>query len=182
MTRRIIFILIILLGSTAASAAETGDGLPRESRFGWGLDTGSAIDMTGQDLSAIDINGYFGWSKSWVRLLGVGAGIDMMTSRNSNAYPVYAIFRTDFSRTRRLLFGELRGGISFVNMGDLPRRDEPFASVGIGVTLAHGKTFTSHIILSYNFTRVGGYTDEVPDNIAPLHDMQHAVVRIGVSF
>lgn len=154
----------------------------RISRFAWGLDAGSAIDMTGQDLTAIDINGYFGYSKSWLRLIGVGCGIDMMTSRSSNAYPIYAIFRTDFSKKSQLIFAEARAGVSFVTIDELPEKCDPFGSIGLGVTLASGRTFSSHIILSYNYTRIGKYAPEYADMTARLHNIQQVCIRIGCSF
>lgn len=152
------------------------------SRFSWGMDVGSCIDMTGSDMSALDINAYFGYSGPYVRFAGVGAGIDMMVSSSSNAYPVYALFRTDFSPSPQLCFLELRGGASFSNIESYPMQTTPFGSIGFGVTLAKGKKFSSHIVLSYNYTKLDDVRLAEDQGIIRVHDLQYAAIRIGVAF
>ena len=167
-----------------ALIADKDQAVPAQTQkhfFSWGVDAGSAIDMTGHDMSAIDLNAYFGYRGPYVRFAGAGTGIDMMVSQSSTTYPLYAIFRTDFSPTPKLYFIELRGGVAFTKVETAPSQNTPFASLGIGVTLAKGRTFSSHIILSYNYTKLNDYTD--PDGaVTPIHDMQAACIRIGINF
>ena len=153
-----------------------------ESRFSWGMDVGSCIDMTGNDMSALDINAYFGYSGPYVRFAGVGAGIDMMVSSSSNAYPIYAMFRTDFRPTPQMCFFELRGGVSFSNIESYPMQTTPFGSIGLGVTLAKGKKFSSHIVLSYNYTKLDDVRLAEDQGVIRVHDLQYAAIRIGVAF
>lgn len=150
--------------------------------FAWGADIGSLIDMTGNDMSALDLNAYFGYTAPYIRMLGVGASIDAMVSSNSTSYPVYVIFRTDFASKPQLCFGETRVGVSFSNIDNLPRQVSPCASIGVGVTLASGKTFSSHIILSYCYTKLDDVQVEETGQVRKLHDLQYASLRIGIAF
>lgn len=153
----------------------------REGTFAWGVDAGSAIDMTGNDMSAIDLSAHFGYRGPYVRMAGAGAGIDMMVSRSTTCYPLYAIVRTDFSRTPRLCFLEARAGASFNKIENYRTQTTPYASVGIGVTLAKGRTFSSHIILSYNYTKLNDVTLDEGERVR-IHDLQAACIRIGITF
>lgn len=175
--KRTFLILTVLLATIMGLRAQNS----YVKHFAWGIDAGSAIDMTGNDMSAIDISAAFGYSGPYVRLVGLGASIDMMVSSSSTTYPVYAIFRSDFSRVPRLCFLELRGGASFSNIDNFERQTTPFGSIGIGVTLAKGRTFMSHVVLSYNYTKL----DDVmlPDeSVRRIHDLQYAAIKIGISF
>lgn len=160
--------------------ASTSNIENRKSKFSWGLDAGSLIDMTSNDMSAIDISANFGYSGSVMRLIGAGAAIDMMVSSGSNVYPIYATIRTDFCKRNRLVFMDVRGGVAFCNIENLPQQCNPYGSLGIGVTLAKGRTFSSHIILSYNYTKLNDM--HLEDTSIHLQDLQYACIKIGVSF
>lgn len=134
-------------------AAENGR-LSKESDLGhftWGADLGSAVDLTANDMTNIDINGYFGYKGPWTRLTGIGAGIISMIGNSSRCYPVYAIFRSSFTREPSLCFLDLRLGVSFNNILEYKSQTDFFGSIGIGITLAKGKKFSSHIVLAYTF-------------------------------
>lgn len=176
-----IVVIIEPLGEATVVTPEEDPEDINKSSFAWGVDVGSAIDMTGNDMSAIDLNAYFGYRGPYVRFAGVGAGIDMMVSRSTTCYPMYGIFRTDFSRTPRLYFVELRGGISYNKVETYKTQYTPCGSVGIGVTLAKGRTFSSHIILSYNYTKLNDVTLAEGENVR-IHDLQAACIRIGITF
>lgn len=178
----------MMLMALSVNAGEGQSGQDRPSApesthgFAWGADIGSLIDMTGNDMSALDLNACFGYTAPYIRLLGVGASIDAMVSSRSTSYPVYVMFRTDFSPVPQLCFGEARVGVAFSNIGNHPRQTSPYGSVGVGVTLARGKTFSSHIILSYSYTKL----DDVPvaesGSVIRVHDLQYASLRIGIAF
>lgn len=126
--------------------------------FAWGIDAGSAIDLTANDMTSINIHGYFGYKGSALRFLGVGAGINTMISNSSRAYPVYAMLRTSFSSQPQLCFMDVRAGVSFNNILTYPSQTDFYGSIGIGITLAHGRKFSSHIIVSYDFMPIRAYT------------------------
>lgn len=188
--------LVILTAMVASGIMAFADELPAvaevsenasssnvvDKRFAWGIGAGSSIDMTGNDMSSLDINAYVGYSGPYVRFAGIGAGIDMMVSSSSNVYPVYALFRTDFRPVPQLYFLELRGGVAFSNIESFPMQTTPCGSVGFGVTLAKGRTFSSHIILSYNYTKLDDVVLPDDQGTVRIHDLQYASIGIGVTF
>lgn len=183
-------ILSILLSNLLLSASEPQysmvvgtSELPAEtasSHFSWGADIGSSIDMTGQDLTAINLDASFGYKGDYIRFAGLGAGIKMMVSNSSRCYPVYAMFRSSFTRRPSLCFAQLKLGISFNNFyTDIYRRDL-YSNIGLGFTLATGRSFSSHIVLAYEFIPIK--RTAVPEAVSPLSDMHSATITIGASF
>lgn len=142
----------------------------------WGADAGSSIDMSATGMSTIDLDINVGYKGSYVRFLGIGAGISTMVENSSRFYPVYALFRSSFSPRPRFCFLELRAGAALCNLRDLPTEANPYASVGLGITLAHSKRFSSHIVLAYTGIALRGEAREQLDN---LH---FATLRLGVAF
>lgn len=171
--------------------------------FTWGADVGSAIDLTANDMSSIDIHGYFGYKGLWTRLLGIGVGINSMINNSSRCYPVYAIYRTSFTELPQLCFMDLRLGLSFNNILHYPSQTNFYGSIGVGITLAKGRKFSSHIILSYNLMPIHKIriTTEIPDEGRPgevfegeetpptytettidFPNLSYGAIRIGCSF
>lgn len=185
--------------------ADQSDSNSTLGHFTWGADLGTSIDMTANDMSSIDLTGYFGYKGAWIRFAGIGAGINSMISNSSRNYPIYAMLRTSFSPTPQLCFLDLRAGISVNNISTLPSQTGFYGSIGIGFTLAKGKKFSSHVILSYNYLPLrpvtvtytkemevigAEHSDEttpkfetvsVTDRIS-LPDIHYAALRIGCSF
>lgn len=149
--------------------------------FAWGIDAGSAIDLTGNDMSAIGIGACFGYSGPYLRFAGVGAAIDMMVSSSSSSYPVFAMVRTDLRRQHQLCFLEARGGVAFTNINNYATQTTPYGSLGVGITLATGRTFSSHVLLSYNYTKLNDVAGE-EGVMARIHDLQYASIKIGIVF
>lgn len=171
--------------------------------FTWGADLGSSVDLTANDMTSVDLHGYFGYKGHWVRFAGVGAGINSMLGNASRCYPLYAMFRTSFSSQPQLCFLDLRLGASINNILNFSSQTNFYGSLGLGVTLAKGKKFSSHIIVSYNFMPTRPYTvySEVPVTDSPgevfegetpatttvaskysFPDLHFAAIRIGCSF
>lgn len=172
-----------VVGETSVISADTKSSVSvMKKRFSWGIDAGSAIDMTGNDMSALAISACLGYSGPYVRFAGIGAGIDMMVSSSSSSYPVYAVFRTDFRPTPQLCFLDLRGGVAFNNIESYPMQTTPFGAVGLGVTLAKGRTFSSHIIISYNYIKLDDVRLVEDQEPIRIHDLQYASIGIGVTF
>lgn len=177
----------IFLPDSLSATVITPDAPPEKSgvepikHFSWGIDAGSAIDMTGNDMSAIGISACFGYSGPYLRFAGIGAAIDMMVSSSSSSYPVFAMIRTDFRRQHQLCFLEARGGVAFTNINNFATQTTPYGSIGVGVTLAKGRTFSSHILLSYNYTKLNDITVDEGATIR-IHDLQYASIKIGIAF
>lgn len=204
--------------SDSVSAALTSATIPDKApvkigdqtnlgHFTWGLDAGTAADLTANDMTSINITGYAGYKGSWIRFAGIGAAINTMISNSSRSYPLYAMLRTSFSRRPQLCFMDLRVGISINHILTYPSQTDFYGSIGIGVTLAHGRKFSSHIILSYDFVPVKSFTlyreieettpnpgeifegDEATTTTTKLEpyrrsfpDLHYASIRIGCSF
>lgn len=160
--------------------------------FTWGGDAGSAVDLTANDMTSINFSAYFGYKGGWFRLAGVGASINTMINNSSRCYPVFGIIRTSFSSRPQLCFLDLRAGVSFNNINDARSQTDFFGSLGLGITLASGRKFSSHIIVSYIFMPVSPLKVYVPDqensegapveSIMPFQDLHYASIRIGCSF
>ena len=74
------------------------------SHFCWGADLGGSIDMSGHDMSTIDIGANFGYKNDYLRLLGIGASLNMMVSNSNRSFPIYGIVRTNFMNRPSLCF------------------------------------------------------------------------------
>lgn len=181
--KRLILALSLYVAAMSAAVAQSPSSAEVKddySHFAWGADIGSSVDMTGKDMSSIDINAYFGYKNRFIRFVGIGAGIDMMIGNGSSAYPVYAMLRSGFSDRPTLCFLDMRAGCSFNNILDYRSQTNFYGSLGVGITLAKGHNFSSHIILSYNFMPLNDTT--VGDQKVRLGDLHYAALRIGASF
>lgn len=152
----------------------------KASHFAWGLDLGSSIDMTGSEMTNINFSGFAGYKNDYFRALGIGAEFDIMTSNSSRSIPVYAMMRTSFIPGHHLLFGDFRIGASFNTIYDFKTQTGLYASAGIGITLAKGKSFKSHLILGYKYIARSNIT--VEDKVEQFGDLHYAAVSLGISF
>lgn len=162
--------------STATSTIDN----TRRLRFTWGADLGAAVDMSGHDMSALGIGAMFGMEWRWIRFLGVGAEADVMVANSSRAFPLSVIFRTDFSKTRRLLFMDLRGGVAPSYFDHDRQETVPYISAGMGITLASGRTFSSHLSLSYSY--LGQKECYNGDTLRKCPGISFIHLRLGVAF
>lgn len=152
----------------------------RATRFAWGASFGSDIDLTGNDMSDVSIDAYFGVKTASLQILGVGAAIDVPVSNSWRSYPVYAILRTNFLRRPSLCFMDLRAGIS-VNLLEYDHKQTgAYASLGVGFRLASSKNFSSHLILAYTFNSRKDFTHG--EECIKVDDLHMATMRIGITF
>lgn len=152
----------------------------RPAAFVWGADLSGGVDCSGHNMSTLGIAAQFGMQWQWIRFLGVGAEADIMTGNSSRTVPLSMIFRTDFRRTRQLCFLELRGGVALNYLDNDPQETVPYGSVGLGVTLASGRTFASHLILAYTYN--GRKVCYSGDRRRDCPGMSFATFRIGLAF
>lgn len=173
-------VITIVLAATAHNIHAQTDPVKLPAGFAWGADLGGAIDLTGNDMSSINLDARFGYRRGIVNFFGIGAGINMMVSKSNRVFPVYALFQSNFRTKPSLCFFDCRIGCAFANLADNQNQTPLYASPGIGVNLAKGKNFSSHIILSYQYLGLKSYTDsETTHNLNGIH---MAAVRLGVSF
>lgn len=150
------------------------------SHFTWGADVGSTIDLTGQDLTSIDLTACLGYKNKFIRFIGAGAGVKMMVSNNSRVYPVFAMFRSGFSSRHTPCFLEVKAGCALMNLHDDIYQRNFYGSLGVGFTLAHGRTFSSHFTLAYEFVPMHDSTAN--GQTFRFKDLHSASIKIGASF
>lgn len=131
-----------------------------QTNFAWGADVASSIDMTGQDLSTFNISAQFGYKNNAIEMLGAGGEIDIAVGNSNRLYPVFAIIRTSFVPGPMRCFFEAKAGYGFNNMNDGRNHDGIYGSAALGVNLAMGRNFRSHIVVGYTYRQlVRGYKD-----------------------
>lgn len=170
-----VFAALLLLLSVPSVFAEKP-----KTRFAWGADAGASIDMTGNDMSAVDLSASFGLSRGWIKFLGAGAEAAIMVSNSCRSYPLFIDFQTDFRNGPSLVFWDLRAGLSLNYNNDDSHNNGFYGSTGLGINLARSPKFCSHILIGYTF-RGNNYTPESVGS-AGCKDLHCATVRIGVVF
>lgn len=180
----------LLLGAVSLHAATpefnpddaeiTNPSLRRFVRLAWGIDIGSSIDMSVQDMSTLNADAYVGLRTPGLDVIGVGAGLHAMVNNNSFSYPVYAIVRTSFSRRPRLCYLEVRGGVSINHLFDAPAQTSFYINPSIGFNLATGTTFRSFLSIGYAYN--GASLEAVPDLHPRVTSISMANVRLGIAF
>lgn len=150
------------------------------TKFAWGAEFGSSVDLSAHDMTSIDFNAYFGLKRSWLMMAGVGAGANIMVSNSCRTYPIFAVLRTDFSSMRRLLFLDLRGGIALNYLYDNESQTGGYLSVSLGFNLARGKNFTSYITAGYTLNTRKDITRG--DVTTAYPSLSLANIRLGISF
>lgn len=164
----------------AGLTTNTANAQERKITFAWGAEIGGDLDMTSHNMSSIGINAKLGFSWKWIRFLGIGAQGDFMVSNSDRAYPLYLNFRTDFSKTKKLMFLDLRGGMALTSFTNLEQKTAGYFSGGVGITLAEGKSFSSHIILGYTYLGQDKCYNGVQLRKCPGLSM--ASLRLGITF
>ena len=104
--RRFLFVLMAVIAAVSAVAEKPS------IKFTWGADAGASIDLSGNDMSAVDFNAVFGMSRGWINFLGLGVEADIMISNSCRSYPIYVNFRTNFQNKPSLLFWDVKLGTS----------------------------------------------------------------------
>ena len=74
--------------------------------FSWGAEAGANVDLSGNDMSTIALNLSTGLRWRWIRFFGLGAEADITVSNSNRYFPIYAIFRTNFTDKPSRVFAE----------------------------------------------------------------------------
>lgn len=166
-------------------SAESGRAM---SHFSWGADIGGSIDMSGHDMSTLNIDAYCGWRGGVFPIVGIGAGLNIPVNNARHEFPVYAIARTSFSSRPQPVFMELRGGLVVNTRQSGESSVDPYISPGVGFRLASGRAFTSYLTVGYIYNGLrsgngmpsdGDANDDLSNRFRGIHS---AVVRLGISF
>lgn len=173
--KHLLLSLLALLFVATASAQE------KPSHFAWGVDLGSSIDLDSKDMTTINLEAYFGYRNGWINIAGVGAGIDMMINNSCRYYPVYAIFRTNFTNRPTLCFFDLRTGVAINALSDNTTQSRFYINPSIGFNLARSKKFCSYASVGYIYNGLDSFGPA--DNRTVISNgLNMAAVRIGITF
>lgn len=168
---RVVALSVIMLSAAPAGFA---GGL---SNFGWGIDAGTSIDVSGHDMSTINFDAYFGYKDRYIDIAGFGAGIHMMVSNSCRYFPLYGVIRTGFSSKNSLCFLDFRAGVAIDNLNDGSTQTVPYINPAVGFNLATGAKFKSYLIVGYIYNGMKSFGDtSIAGGLSMIN------FRIGVSF
>lgn len=170
--------LMIVMGAYAASPTTSHEN--EKIRFTWGAEFGSAIDMSGNDMSSIDFNAAFGMRRDWIKFLGAGVGADIMVSNSCRTYPLFIIFQPSLPKVSNLVFLDIRGGAALNYLSDNISQTTAYGHLCIGFNLASGSKFRSYLIAGYEFVERRDVITETRS--LPFPSLHKAVVRLGITF
>jgi len=153
---------------------------PGRVYFAWGAEVGSSIDMGGYDMSSVDFNATFGLRYRWINFAGIGAGANIMVSNSCRTYPVFAVFRTDFSGKVKFMFLDIRGGAALNYLPANIHQTDVYGSVSLGFVLATGKSFRSYLMAGYTY--VGRRDVAQGEMMTEFSPLSMASIRLGISF
>lgn len=173
--------IIVATALSVSTAAEhsTSPTKPKVE-FAWGADAGGSIDLTGNDMSAINFSAFFGMKRAWINFLGIGAAADIVAANSCRSYPLFVEFRTNFVNRPTLLFWWLRGGTSLNYLEHNHQQTGAYGATGVGINLARGKSFCSHLFLGYTYRNRRPITGtEMTHDFKDLH---YATFKIGITF
>lgn len=152
----------------------------RTSHFTWGAELGSSIDMGGHDMSTFDLDFILGYKNSFIRTVGVGAGVHKAFGNGSTFIPVYLLFRSSFTSKPSLFFLHFKAGYSFNTIQDSDMFGDVVASIGLGINLAMTKKCMTHIIVGYGFRH---FTKKHQESVSlGTQNINLAQLSFGISF
>lgn len=178
--RTVLAAVALVLASPAGHAATGAPDGVRPAAFAWGAEINGGVEMGGHNISTIGAGASFGMQWQWVRFAGIGAEADIAVNNSSRLYPIALIFRTDFARSRRLLYMDARGGVALSYVSGYRQTTQPYGSLGLGITLAAGRTYASALTIGCSY--VGRDTCFKGDTERSCPGMFYVTMRLGVSF
>lgn len=180
MKRLLSLFLTVLVFAASLSAADPQPTAVK-SNFSWGVDLGSSIDLSSNDMSTINIEACFGYRNAWLDMAGVGAGINMMVSNSCRTFPVFAVFRSSFRSRPVLCFLDLRAGVAFNELTGNRKQTAPYINPSVGFNLARSANFKSYVSVGYLYNGIDSF-GPADDRTVISHGLSMAVVRIGIAF
>lgn len=177
------YIIALILTVTALCAAAQSHApvfYSDKTLFAWGAEAGASIDMTGNDMSSVDVAINFGMRRAWLNFLGVGVAADIMVSQSTRSFPLYVNFRTSFLSHPTLAFMDLKLGASLNYLEHNHQQTGLYGYAGVGFNLAQNTKYCSHISVGYTYLqrrRVVG-----PEMTHYFKSLNFATVKLGVTF
>lgn len=148
-------------------------------KFAWGADLGASADMSGNDMSSIDLDLNAGISRGWINFLGIGAQANITVANSQRYYPLFVLFRTNFTNRPTRFFWELKGGVSLNYIESLRQQLGSYAFTGCGIKLASSNRFTSHLTLGYTWLQRRGTVGDETNATYP--DLHYVTIKLGLT-
>lgn len=162
-------IFVSLIFFSSAFGAEITDSLPQEnhpareslfpeasiplssSHFTWGVELGSSIDLTGHDMSSMDLDVQMGYKNDYIRFIGAGVGVARSFGTGNSFIPVYLMLRSSFRKKPSLFFLSAKMGYSFNTIDNSATYGDFTSSLGLGINLTQGRKFKSHFVIACGY-------------------------------
>lgn len=179
-------ILLFTLYSLPKLHAQTySDSEYLKSGFAWGASLNGGVELGGNDMSTIGIDGCLGARLPRVQMLGVGASLNIPVNNSNRMIPVYAMVQTNFSSRPTLCFMDVRCGLSINYIQNEDSHTEThqtgiYGSAALGFNLAGNSTFQSYMTVGYSYF---GREDKKMDGVIfPMEDLHVITMRLGIRF
>lgn len=121
------------------------------SRFTAGIELGTGLDISGNDLSTFNFDLLFGYRHKAIQLLGVNIGVHKSLGSRDSYIPICAVIRTSFRPKPSLMFLHFSAGYSFNTISNSPMFGDITATLGCGINLVQRTKFQSNIIMAFGF-------------------------------
>lgn len=154
-TKRLAFLLVLLAGFFVTGYGQTfadttvSKQQTNNRKFALGIEIGSSIDLTANNLSTFDSDIVAGYRNSFIQLAGIGIGIHKALDSSNNFIPLYAVFRSSFRNSPSKVFLNATVGYSFNSIESSASKGGFNMSLGLGIHLWETESMRSHLILSY---------------------------------
>lgn len=194
--RTLVLTVGILLSALTAFADNTNDSIKEavreslfpeksmslaESHFTWGAEAGASLDLTGHDMSTFDVDVLLGYKNSYIRLLGIGAGIHRTVQGGNNFIPLYATIQTSFRKKPSLFFMNAKIGYSFNTINDSPTFGDLVSSIGVGINLSRSRLAKTYVLFSIGHRYFNSRHIDMVDKL-DRHYIYIAQLCLGISF
>lgn len=188
---RRLWLCLLLVCFCTAARAQTNDSIARADiaevpqllsgrHFTWGADMGSSVDLSGHNLTTVDLNINFGYASPAIQILGVSMGLHRAFGSGNTFVPVCGILRTSFRSKPSRFFFNLKAGYSFNTIQDDNFKGGFQLSTGLGIILQRSRKIQSHIILGYGFYHINH--NQAQNLTFDVNHVDYAQIAIGVSF
>ena len=151
------------------------------SYFTWGAEAGASIDLTGHDMSTIDVDVHLGYKDAFLQILGIGAGIHRTVQSGANFIPLYVMLQTSFRSKPSLFFLNAKLGYSFNTINDSPTFGDFVSSLGLGINLSRTRLARTYLVLALGYRYFNERHREYVNHLDAKY-VYIAQLSFGVSF
>lgn len=148
--------------------------------FTWGLEIGSSVDVTGNDLTTFNTDVSLGYRNLPIKMVGIGFGVHRAFGNGNAFVPLYAIVRSWLRKQPSRFFIDMRAGYSFNTISNEKYRGGFMMNAGLGIVLQSNRRIESHIMLSYGYYHINA--TQTQHLQMSINHADYAILGFGVSF